>query len=79
MPPIQLRAGRKPVDQDLDELCLAGAEIADDADVELVEPGVARMQVEGLGGTRPEAFADDEAQAQLLGRTARFPSTARRR
>lgn len=77
--PVELRAGCKPVYEGLGELRLAGSEIADDADVELVEPGVARMQVERLRGACPKAFADDEAQAERFGRAVRLRSTERAR
>ena len=61
MAAVQPGTTDQPVDQGLRELRLAGPEIADDTDVELREPGVARVQMEELPRTRAEAFPDGEA------------------
>ena len=70
---------RELVDQRLRQLSLSRSKVADDADVELIQPGVAGMQVVRLRIGGAEALPDGEANPDVfLRRTARRARNTRR-
>ena len=72
------RAARELIDQCLRQLRLASPEVADDADVQLIQLGVAWVEVIRLPFARAETVPDLEENAQVRG-SALGSQTARRR